>query len=452
VSAPGGGRTKIVGLALVALLVIAVGVLVIPRLVNGPAAPSEGVPAGAAASPSGTETWPADPPARICGNDQFLGGGPTQPPPGAVTVPAGDNSGLAFDFRRDNTTFWFAPGDHTLGNDEFSQIQPGNGSTFVGAPGAVIDGKKVNRYAFTGDAKGVTIRYLTVRNFVAPVNEGTVNHGTGANWTVEYTTIADNGGAGLMSGGPNNTYRYNCLKDNGQYGLNACCGSPEKPVENLVLDHNEIVGNNTGDWESKIDGCGCTGGVKFWINRNVTVTANWVHDNRGAGLWLDNNNAGFNIEGNYIADNDSHALILEAGYDAQVRNNNFERNAFGAGRSFQSKANTFPIGAIYVSEDGSPQGYGLKYVPTVIGNNRFSDNWGGVVLWESPDRYCASSGHTHPPYCTVKVDLYTDAACKSGVKDVIPPGIDKYRCRWSTENVVVENNVFSIDKAAIGAG
>ncbi|MGH3933159.1 MAG: right-handed parallel beta-helix repeat-containing protein, partial [Pseudonocardiaceae bacterium] len=219
------------------------------------------------------------------------------------------------------------------------------------------------------------------------------------------------------------------------------------------LDHNEITGNNTGDWEKVIEGCGCTGGVKFWINSNATVTNNWVHDNRGAGLWLDNNNAGFIIEGNYIENNDSHAIVMEAGYDARIRYNNFKRNAFVKGREFQSRADPFPNTAIYISENGSPEGYGLRTVPTIISHNNFADNWGGVAMWESADRYCSSTAHTHPPFCTIKVDFYDDVQCESEVENVIPDSIgDKYRCRWSTENNVVENNVFTIDKAAIGEG
>jgi len=100
-----------------------------------------------------TGGWPTEPPARICGNQSVLGGGPTEPPDGAIVVPAGDNSSMQFEFREENKRFWFAPGVHTLGVSEFSQIIPGSGSTFVGAPGAVIDGQGVNRYAFTGEAR-----------------------------------------------------------------------------------------------------------------------------------------------------------------------------------------------------------------------------------------------------------------------------------------------------------
>lgn len=395
-----------------------------------------------------TASWPATPPAQICGNASILNNGPASAPPGAVTVPAGDNSGV--NFRLANTTYWFAPGVHTLGTDQFSQIIPGNNATFVGAPGAVLDGQNVNNYAFTQKATGVTIRYLTIRNFVAPRDEGVVNHDAATGWTVEYSTITNNKGAGLMVGS-NNLYRYNCMKDNGQYAINGCCGGDTEAtnIQNWTLDHNEITGNNTDDWETVINGCGCTGGVKFWLNKNVTVTNNYIHNNRGAGLWLDNNNRGFIIENNYISDNDAQAIFTEAGYDARIRYNNFVRNALVEGRKFANRTDSFPTGAIYVSEAGSPSGFSLMNVPTVISNNNFENNWGGVALWENPDRYSGSSAHTHVSG-TLKIgNLYDDALC-DGPDDTIPAAIgDKYRCRWSTENVVVENNIFRIDKAAL---
>jgi chitodextrinase len=392
--------------------------------------------------------WPTAPPVQVCDNADVLTG-PDTAPFGAVTVPAGDNS--TFDFDRPDTTFWFAPGVHTLGNDRFSQIIPADNATFIGGPGSIIDGQNVNQYAFTQHAINVTIRYLTIRNFIAPLDEGVVNHDAGEGWTIEHNTVANNKGAGLMAG-PNNTYRYNCIKDNGQYGINSCCGTPTNEIQNFVLDRNEIVGNNTDDWERVNPGCGCTGGVKFWINKNVTVTNNWIHNNRGVGLWLDNNNRGFVIESNYIADNDGQALMLEAGYDARVRYNNFKNNAIVTGREFQSQDDPFPIGAIYISEDGSPSGYGLTTTPMVISDNNFENNWGGVALWENADRYCSSTAHTHPPFCTIKIDLYNDTACETATENDIPNSIDKYQCRWSTENVIVENNYFRIDKAVIGIG
>lgn len=395
-------------------------------------------------------TWPTAPPAQICGNASILDQGPVSAPVGAISVPAGNNSGI--DFGQDNKTYWFAPGVHTLGTDQYAQIEPGSNSTYVGAPGAILDGQGLNNYAFTQHATGVKIRYLTIRNFNAPRDEGVINHDAGTGWLVEYVTAINNKGAAFMMG-RDNTYRYNCMKDNGQYAINACCDlndAAATELNNLVLDHNEITGNNTDDWESKIEGCGCTGGVKFWLTNNATITNNWVHHNNGVGLWMDNNNRGTVIENNYISDNIDMGVFAEAGYDFRIRYNNFKGNAVVGCKPANSNCHGFPTGAIYISESGSPAGYGLKTAPSVISHNNFDNNWGGVVLWENADRYSGSSAHTHVSG-TIKIgDLYNDTQC-DGPDDTIPASVgDKYKCRWSTENVVVENNIFRIDKAAIG--
>ncbi len=334
--------------------------------------------------------WPTSPPAEICGQ-AILDGGPSSPPVGAVTVSAGDNS--AVNFGQSNTTYWFAPGVHTLGTDPLSQILPGDNTAFIGAPGAILDGQTLNQYAFTQHAENVRIAYLEIRNFVSPRDEGVVNHDSGTGWIIEYNYVHDNGGAGVFAG-DDNILRYNCLKDNGQYGFQVYTNDPSGP-SNVTIDHNEITGNNTDDWETQQPGCGCTGGAKFWLSSNVEVTNNWVHGNHSTGLWFDNNNRGSLIENNYIEENEGNALFLEAGYDFQVRNNAFIRNAIVTGRDFAQKTDPFPVGAIYVSESGAPAGYGLLYVPSTISNNYFEDNWGGVNLWENANRYSGSSAHTH---------------------------------------------------------
>src|SRR5262249_6066386 len=121
--------------------------------------------------PSGG-TASSAPPAQICGNSGILDG-PSTASSGAVVVPAGDNSSLANSWSlAPNTTYGFAPGVHPTGTSQYAQLTPENNDVFVGAPGAVIDGQGVNQYAFTQHATGVTIKYLTIRNFVSPLNEG----------------------------------------------------------------------------------------------------------------------------------------------------------------------------------------------------------------------------------------------------------------------------------------
>jgi len=86
-------------------------------------------------------------------------------PAGAIVVdPAVDNDlATKTEASPPGTTFWLAPGTHTLGTDEFNQVVTKDGNRYIGAPGAILDGRRLNRYAFTSKALNVTISHLTVR-------------------------------------------------------------------------------------------------------------------------------------------------------------------------------------------------------------------------------------------------------------------------------------------------
>lgn len=412
--------------------------------------------AGAAvpmAAPAEAAARPTAPPARICGNADVLDG-PGKAPSGAVTVPAGDNSGV--DFRTAGATYWFAPGEHTLGSDQFGQIIPGDGSTFIGAPGAVLNGQHRNSYAFTQHATDVTIEHLTIENFGAPGgnnNEGVVNHDAGDDWTISNNTVVGNAGAGVFLGS-GNVLRQNCLKDNGQYGFSSYkpMVSGANAVTDLVLDRNEIVGNNADDWETRVSGCGCTGGGKFWDVGAARVTDNYVHDNASVGLWADTNNVDMLFDGNWFENNDGEALFYEISYNAAIRNNVFIGNAIEKGRSFAARGDGFPVAAVYLSEAGGDSRLSSATTGTSnleISNNLFQDNWGGVTLWENADRFCGSPANTSGSYCTRVDPAATLSTCAQGPIDHAPYVDD---CRWKTQNVQVHGNEFRMDPtdAALG--
>ena len=278
---------------------------------------------------------------------------------------------------------------------------------------------------------------------MAPKNEGVVNHDSGVGWTMEYNTVRDNGGAGIFLG-TNGIARYNCLKDNGQYGFQVF--SNDSSPQNVVLDHNEIVGNNTDDWETQDPGCGCTGAGKFWDAHTVDITNNYIHGNLGVALWADTNDTDFLVESNYISDNRGQGLFYEISYNMIVRNNNFVRNAQVAGAANAG----FPSGAIYLSESGGDNRVGGRTANIDVYDNIFTDNWSGVVLWENADRYCASPSNTSSGYCTIVNPSATLTTCGDpaggGLVDQQPYLSD---CRWKTQNVKVHNNTFAMDKANI---
>ena len=209
----------------------------------------------------------------------------------------------------------------------------------------MIDGQGVNNYAFTQHAVGVTIEYLTIQNFVSPSARGRRQPRRRRRLDIRHNTIQHNSGAGVFLG-DGAVVTYNCLLRNGQYGFSAY--EPDG-VRDVVLRRNEIAYNNTDDWERRRPGCGCSGGGKFWETSGARVIKNYVHHNKSVGIWADTNNTGFLVRGNYLARNDSEAILYETSYNAAFLDNTFVRNGLVSGPDNPG----FPTPALYLSESGS---------------------------------------------------------------------------------------------------
>ncbi|MFI6526552.1 right-handed parallel beta-helix repeat-containing protein [Streptomyces uncialis] len=401
--------------------------------VSAPVAPAE-----PSAAPSASVARPV---ARVCAKPAA---GPAKAPAGAVTVDPAVVGDLAAKTRTSpaHTTFWLRPGKHGLGPDRFSQVVPKKGNRYLGAPGAVLDGRRTNQYAFGGDAQDVTIRHLTVQGFVAPHDEGVVNHDSADGWVIEHTKIQHNSGAGLMAGARQQV-RASCLRGNGQYGMNAYKGAGQ--VKGLVVEGNEIVANNTDGWERRRPGCGCTGGVKFWAVDGADIRGNWVHDNRGPGLWVDTNNNDFRIEDNVLDANDGAALIYETSYNAVIRNNTIRRNNWVEGRRNAERGDNFPFATVYLSESGGEPRVPARTNKIEIYRNVLEDNWSGITLWENADRFCNSPANTSSGDCTLLV-RDTDRCARPGIATA-PLHAD---CRWRTQRVDIHHNRFVLDTSVVG--
>ncbi|MEU5706221.1 right-handed parallel beta-helix repeat-containing protein [Streptomyces flaveolus] len=399
---------------------------------------SPDTPGKPAATPSGPGAASAA--ARVCAEP---GAGPAEAPAGAVTVDPDVVGDLAEKTRSNppGTTFWLRPGTHRLEPERYAQVMPKKGDRYIGAPGAVLDGGRKNAYAFSGTARDVTIRFLTVQRFVAPTDEGVVNHDMADGWVIEHTTIQNNDGAGLMAGARQQV-RANCLRGNGQYGMNAY--KTGNTIRDLVVEGNEIVGNNTGDWERRKPGCGCTGGIKFWAVDGAEVRGNWVHDNRGAGLWADTNNNDFRIEDNLIEKNDGAALVYEISYNAVIRNNTIRRNNWVEGRESAERGDDFPYATVYLSEAGGEPRVEARTDKIDIYRNVLEDNWNGITLWENADRFCNSPANTSSGDCTLLVK--DKGRC---VKPAIAGAPLYADCRWKTQRVDIHDNRFVLDRSVV---
>jgi parallel beta-helix repeat protein len=423
--------------------------------------------AGSPAVDSGTPDAPSSPAdagalAKICGNSAVLSG-PATAPAGAVTVPAGDNSALTPNYANPgfsvaNTTFWFAPGVHTIGSGAYGQIQPGNGDTYIGAPGAIISGQGQNQSAFVGTAANVTIEYLTIQDFASVEGQMVVNHDGGEGWIIKYNTVQNNTGGAGVGLGTNTVVSDNCLTNNGEYGFSsvcegASCDSLTGGASNVTLTHNEVSLNDSAGAYDQPGGvqCGCSGGGKFWEVNGITATDNYVHDNGQVGIWADTDNTGINISGNTISDNYAEGIIIEISYNFSITNNVLSGNAVKAGPLLQG----FPDGAIYISESGGdtrvPGAYSGQ---AIVSGNTLTDNWGGVVVWENSNRFCSDGSDNA---CTlVDPSVITMASCKNNLATAKAgmstgsPASDYYDdCRWKAQNVEISNNTFNLTAANV---
>ncbi|MEP9381745.1 right-handed parallel beta-helix repeat-containing protein [Nocardioides sp. KR10-350] len=415
---------------------------------SAPGTPSPGAPVSTGAATTagsggggGAPAYGAGKPAKVCGS--ALTRGPATAPAGAVVVGTGQRLDEVVDAHPAGTTYYLTGGRHTLAAGAYRQVQPKDGDVFVGAPGAVLDGRQDNLYAFGGQASGVTIRTLTVQGFGGKLDnrdEGVVNHDTAPGWRLEGVTLRRNGGAGVMLGS-HSVVRDSCLVRNGQYGFSAYAPGG---VRDVTLVHNEIAFNDTADWERRIEGCGCTGGGKFWATAGAVVRDNYVHDNRGAGLWADTNDTGFLVTGNTITDNAGSGMMYETSYNARITRNTFARNALVAGPGA-----SFPQPALYLSESGADPRAGRRFgSELLVSGNLFEDNWSGVILWENADRFAGSPANTSSGATTlVNPKVATEAACSTPATVKTKPYVDD--CRWKTQHVRVTGNRFVLHRAKI---
>lgn len=337
------------------------------------------------------------------GQDAARLAGPSSAPGGAVTVTPGvDNVGDLTTSHGAGTTFYLLAGTHTLGTSAFDQVIPKAGNTYVGAPGAVLSGQGSNRYAFTGSASGVTIKYLEVTGFVCFIDEFVCNHDAGTGWTFLGCNIHGNTGAGVGLGS-DSLLSYCWIHDNSQYGFSSykppANNGLDNAIVNTTIDHCEIAYNGTtSDELDPVTGdptyVGRNGGCKFWDTYNIVVTNNWIHHSNYVGLWADTNNVKANFSNNLIEYNFAEAIMYEISYNFLISGNTIRGNAIGKGLNWNSRGDNFPVSAIYISESGGDSAVDATYAISEIKDNRFVDNWGDLALWENADRFCNSPANT----------------------------------------------------------
>ena len=402
---------------------------------------------------------PAAPPATWC--ETGIKSPYTSPPAGAVIVPKGNNSTQPFMQNytaQANKVYWFAPGVHTLGRGKFAGIAVADGDVFVGAPGAVIDGKRRNLYAFsalsTTSPEHAVIEYLTIEHFTAGTGEMVIGQSGYNGWTIEHNIVENNSRGAGIGLGTNAVVEDNCTRFNGEYGYSSIGGS-----SNITFEYNDVYDNNNRGYydipHSKVQ-CGCSGGGKIWMSTDVAIDHNYIHSNIGAGVWPDTDNAGIDISENWITGNWSCAICYEISYNGNITDNYIAGNAYGDVTTNDSPS--FPAAAIYLNSSSASSAVASAYEsgPMQIAGNDLVNNWGGIVVFQDSNRVC---GFSSDGTCTLPAgNTFTLSSCQSELSgrtqaqaEALTP--DYYDdCQWKAQNIEVTDNTFDFDPQRLLTG
>jgi parallel beta-helix repeat protein len=276
---------------------------------------------------------------------------------GGVPIGTGDDAQRVVNAHGAGTTYLVKAGTHLR---NFS-VRPKTGDTFCGEPGAILDGGRSLKSAFSGGATNVTLDSITIQQYATGRQGGAIHPDKSASgWVVRNVSAVRNYWAGLMAA-DNMKILGGSYSDNDQLGIggNAATGVVLDGLDGdpATFDGPELARNHTlhesCDWEA--------GGMKWDVGR-ITIRNARVHDNDCRGLWADINAHGALIENNLIEDNREEGIFYEISQDAVIRHNHVYGNGLG-GRGW------YWAGGITVASSFNVEVYG----------NRLSGNYNGIT-------------------------------------------------------------------------
>jgi parallel beta-helix repeat protein len=276
-----------------------------------------------------------------------------------ITVNPGPAVQRAIDSNPDGTTFCLNGGVYAL----TAALAPKAGQSFVGEPGAILDGGGGGFDGFDDSANNVTIRNLEIRGFRVGIR--------GAfGWSVVGNEIHDStdDGARVIGG---TTFKSNFTHHNYHAGVFGA-------GRNVVIENNEIAWNQRDPNASM-----CSS--KFVKTRDLIVRGNNVHHNRCPALWADINTVDPIFEDNIVVDNFGIGIDCEISYGCIIRNNTVRNNPAGI------LAASSPDVEIYNNVVDNNRDYGIRLLqqgdsdgirtdhpsshgPHVVENNYVHDN------------------------------------------------------------------------------
>ncbi|MDQ4102451.1 MAG: right-handed parallel beta-helix repeat-containing protein [Actinomycetota bacterium] len=212
----------------------------------------------------------------------------------------------------------------------------------------------------------VTVANLVVEQAANRAQVGAIEHrqvtpyAAGSGWRILNNEVRLNHGVGIGFADAS-TVTGNFIHHQGQLGFGASgTGS--------VVSNNEISFNGAAGYSAEWE----AGGSKSWKTEHHTLAHNYIHNNKGPGLWADGGNIHTNYEYNKIFDNWGPGITHEISYDATIRHNEISGN----GRRHKGWA--WDAG-IQIQSSG-----GIKLIE--VAYNVVSGNANGITVLDSGDR------------------------------------------------------------------
>jgi parallel beta-helix repeat protein len=212
------------------------------------------------------------------------------------------------------------------------------------------------KYAFWGDADGVTIIGFEITRYATPGRQGAINPRigrtgpSGKNWVVTGNTLSWNHAWGVkVEDGM--TIADNRIDRNGQGGIGGV-------GDDLTIVHNEVSSNCTAGYRC----LGFEGGAMKLEGVGISIRFNSVVGNLGHGIHTDRGCADVVVEGNVVTDNEGAGIHHEISGDARIADNIVIGNGFRA--------------------DGArePGILVLSSANVTVARNEVKDNADGIVL------------------------------------------------------------------------
>jgi parallel beta-helix repeat protein len=242
-----------------------------------------------------------------------------------VAIGPGDDAQTVVDRHPPGTTYLVEAGIHLR---NFA-VQPKSGDVFCGEPGAVLDGERRLRSAFSGGALDVTLDSITVREYESGRQGGAIQPDARATgWVVRNVTAVQNSWAGLLAS-DGMTILGGHYNDNDQMGVggNATTGIL---LDGLDADPATIDGPELADNHALHAPCEFEGGGMKWDVGQVVIRNAHVHGNDCRGLWADINAHDALIEHNLVEGNHAEGIYYEISRTGVIRDNRVFRNGLVA--------------------------------------------------------------------------------------------------------------------------